>query len=339
MRVCIVPEYPLNLMTGGMQVQAIETCQALQALGGGLSAELFQWSDFGAPADLYHFLGCPDHVAPIMNLVHAAKRPYVVTLLFGGCCSQAVLRKAAVRQFINSQILGRREKYDAVTKASAIITITEADARAAQIIYGVEEKQISIVPHGVADGFFRNTATSWCEKYGNQPFVLCVGAIQQRKNQLLLAEACNWLKLPLTLLGPVLPGERSYADSVKEAMRQNEQFGGRWLTTLSHEDELLHSAYAACRLFALISTEETQPISVMEAMAAKKPVVLLKAPYTTDPLFSNLPAAAAPKVHVVAKILQESWNQALPTALPFNNCWGSIARQLESIYTRIVPGR
>ena len=31
--VCVVPEYPMNLMTGGLQVQAEETCKALQRSG------------------------------------------------------------------------------------------------------------------------------------------------------------------------------------------------------------------------------------------------------------------------------------------------------------------
>ena len=61
MPVCIVSEYPASLMTGGLQVQAEETCAALARLPG-VQAELFNWSERRALPDLYHFIGLPEHM-------------------------------------------------------------------------------------------------------------------------------------------------------------------------------------------------------------------------------------------------------------------------------------
>ena len=62
MRVCIVPVYPLSLMTGGLQIQAVETCKALAVLGGGMTAEMFDWSKTEKSYDLYHFIELPEHM-------------------------------------------------------------------------------------------------------------------------------------------------------------------------------------------------------------------------------------------------------------------------------------
>jgi glycosyltransferase involved in cell wall biosynthesis len=339
MRVCIVPEYPMSLMTGGLQVQAVETRKALSSLGGGMTAELFDWSKTETPCDLYHFIGLPYHLSPIAELVNEAGRATVITMLFGGVRDRVQLRMAAARRVLSSRVLRKRGRDRAIARAKAIITITEADAEAAHIIYGVERSRIKVIPHGIAEGYFRCTTEAWHKAYGDRKFVLCVGAVQQRKNQLLLVHVCNRLKLPLVLVGPVLPGQSEYGQRVGEAMRQNEPLGGRWLQHLRNEDELLQSAYAACRAFALLSSDETQPISVMQAMAARKPILLLKASYAEDKLFRELPQAPSCGLQTVADALKQVWENGRAPGFPPENTWGSVARQLQTIYNDAVESK
>jgi glycosyltransferase involved in cell wall biosynthesis len=339
MRVCIVPEYPMSLMTGGLQVQAVETCKALSSLGGGLTAELFDWSKAETPCDLYHFVSCPPHLYRIAELVHQAGRPYVITMLFGSLRKRLDLRISAGRRLISSKVLGKNERDNAISGAASVVTITEADATAAHIIFGVEKKKINVIPNGVADAFFKCTPATWHKAYGDTGFVLSVGAVQQRKNQLLLAQACNRLKLPLVLLGPVLPGQTEYAQRLGEAMRENESLGGRWLQHLRNEDALLLSAHAACRVFVLLSSQETQPLSVMQAMAARKPILLLKAPYAQDKMFRELPQAPSCSLQTVADALRHVWESGRATELSPDYTWGSVARQLQTIYNQALNSK
>jgi glycosyltransferase involved in cell wall biosynthesis len=336
MRVCIVPEYPMSLMTGGLQVQAVETRNALSSLGGNMSAELFEWSKTGIPCDLYHFIGFPGHLHRIAELVHQAGRPYIVTMLFGGVRNPFQLRKAAARRWIGSNVLGKKDRDNAILRAACVVTITEADAAAAHIIYGVVKAKIEVVPNGLPEDFFKCTSETWHKAYGNKDFVLCVGAVQQRKAQLLLAQVCNRVKLPLVLLGPVLPGEAEYGQRVGDAMRENEALGGRWLQHLRNEDALLLSAHAACRVFALLSNDETQPLSVMQAMAARKPVLLRDAPYADDKLFRQLPRVPSTDVSVVADALYEIWQNGKATELSPDYSWQNVARRLQVIYGRML---
>ena len=338
MRVCIVPEYPMSLMTGGLQVQAIETYRALSVLSEQTQPELFNWSELEPPADLYHFVGFPSHLHRISQLVRQAKRPYLITLLFGCPRDPWVLWNARIRQYTKSHLLGRRERYNAITGAAAIIVITEADAAAAHTIYGIDRQRIHIVPNGVSDAFFHATPAAWHRKYGQAPFVLCVGAIQQRKNQLSLVQACNQAQLSVVLLGPVLPGERHYAEKVRGLVEQNQNFGGIWLEDLNNDNPLLPSAYAACRLFALLSSTETQPLSVMQAMAAKRPVLLLRAPYCADSLFRDLPVVPSLDASVISEHLRSAWERGKGAELSPSYSWPMVARKLSAIYKRCMRG-
>lgn len=336
MRICIVPEYPASLMTGGLQVQADETYQALCALGGGLEAELFNWSERRPLADLYHFIGFPPHLHRIAELLRQAGRPYLITKLFGSSQDRLSLALAKLRRVGKSHLLRQRQALNVITGARFLITVTEADAAAARIIYSLPASAIQVIPHGVGAGFFSANADAWRARHGAQPFVLCVGAIQSRKGQLLLARACNRARLPLTLLGPVLPGEQAYAAAVEEAMRTNQSLGGQWLQGLSNEDALLVSAYGACRLFVLLSEAETQPISVMQAMAAGKPVLLRQAPYTGNSPFAGLSLVQAQGEEATAQALIRAWNEAKPSALDQSYAWTGVARQLQEIYRRAL---
>ena len=323
-------------MTGGLQVQANETFQALSALGEGLSAGLFKWSESEPLADVYHFIGFPPHLHRIAELIHQARRPYVITVLLGSTRNPARLWLASARHFANAHVLRQRQSRGAITRAAAVLTITETDAEAVRLLYRLEATRVQVVPHGVSERFFDCTSLYWQKVFGNQPFVLCVGAIQKRKNQLLLVEACNHLRLPVVLLGPVLPGEKAYAQHVAVAAKQNEAFGGRWLQTLRNDDPLLLSAFAACRLFCLLSYSETQPISVLQAMAARRPVLLLRAPYTQNEPFRELPKVASTNREFLNPALAKAWSTEIPTSLSCDYTWRQVARRLQSIYEKVV---
>jgi glycosyltransferase involved in cell wall biosynthesis len=339
LRICIIPEYPASLMTGGLQFQAEETCWALNTFGSGVQAELFNWSERRPLADVYHFIGFPSYLHGISRLLRQHGRPYVVTLLFGSTQKRLALWLVAVRQFANSQLLRVRDRYDAIVGAQTIVCLNEADAEAAHIIYGLEKKRIWVVPNGVKEEFFSATPDLWHQQFGRQPFVLCVGAIQARKGQLPLAIACNRLKLPLVLMGPVLLGQEAYAARVATAMKENAALGGRWIEHFSHEDPLRISAFAAAGLFVLLSKAETQPLSVLMAMAVRKPILLLRAPYTLAPSFSQLPCVTSTDLNVLCEAIKREWYYIRPTELPEEFTWPSVTRRLCSLYTRCTKSR
>jgi len=337
LRVCIVPEYPLNLMAGGLQVQAEETCAEVAA-GGDIRCELFDWSSRQPPADVYHFIGLPPHMVRIAELVAASGRPYLVTLLLGVPSSGAV-RLATARSWLKAAAAREHSLRHTLQAAARVLTITEAEARAATQICDLDPQRLAVVPHGVAAAFSQRNPQPWQAAHGREPFILCVGAVQPRKNQLLLAQAANELRLPLVLIGPVLPGAEGYADQVGVEMKGNEPFGGRWIRGLDRTDPLLVAAHHACRLFALLSTEETQPISVLQAMAAARPVLLLRAAYTRQAPFAQSACARDATLGAVKTALQQAWAEAVPTRLAEDFAWPNVAAKLRELYQAAAQGR
>lgn len=331
LRVCIVPEYPLNLMVGGLQVQAVETLEAVAARDETIACEMFDWSSRQPPADVYHFIGFPPHMARVAELVTASGKPWLVSLLLGAP-SAGTVKMATARSWLRAAVTRGHSLRTVLQRAHKVITITPADLAAAGQIYGLDSRRMAIVPHGVAPGFFHRDPGPWSAKRGKDPFVLCVGAIQPRKNQLLLAQACNALRLPLVLIGPVLAENRPYADQVAAEMVRNESLGGQWIRGLERSDPLLVAAHHACRLFALLSTEETQPISVLQAMAASRPILLLRSGYTRQAPFSQLPCASSGRLDAVKAALHQAWDNAKASQLSEDFSWPSVAGKLAELY-------
>jgi glycosyltransferase involved in cell wall biosynthesis len=202
-------------------------------------------------------------------------------------------------------------------------------------VYGISRERIEVVPNGVSDGFFNASRSAWESQYGKESFALCVGAVQPRKNQLLLAQACNLLRRKLVLIGSTLPGERHYGELVRTAMLENRQHGGQWIESLKNDDPLLRSAYAACGVFALLSTSETQPLCVMEAMAAKARVLLLKMPYSKGKLFAGIETVKLANAAKTAEGLREVWDHGSATNLSSEYSWSAVASKLQKLYQQI----
>lgn len=133
---------------------------------------------------------------------------------------------------------------------------------------GAKTDRGTLIHNGVADAFagsgdpdlFRQT-------HGLGDYVLCVGRIEYRKNQALLAMAMRDLNVPLVLIGDV--GDPGYLDHVR-------MLGGPNLRHYARIDDkaLLASAYAGAAVFVLPSWCEGAPLAALEAGLTGVPLVL-----------------------------------------------------------------
>jgi glycosyltransferase involved in cell wall biosynthesis len=121
----------------------------------------------------------------------------------------------------------------------------------------------TVVHHGVASQQFANAdANDFVGRYGLSDFILCVGNIERRKNQLLMVEAARELDYPIVLIGSVHRGDGDYL--AKCCLR-----GGDALTYIEWlPPDLVASAYKAAAVHVLPSFAEGSALSTMEAAAA-----------------------------------------------------------------------
>jgi glycosyltransferase involved in cell wall biosynthesis len=131
----------------------------------------------------------------------------------------------------------------------------------------LSSKPYTIVPHGVdAEIFAKARPDAFVEYSGLRDFVLCVGALDARKNQALLAEALRETELPLVLVGPCF--EPDYRQVVLA-------HGGERLVHFERlPRELIASAYKAASVHVLPSFAEASALANMEAAAAGCPIVV-----------------------------------------------------------------
>lgn len=317
-----------------MQVQAEEIHRALLARG--VNAEMFDWTA-KMPADIYHFVGLPTYLSTVVQLVWHAGKPYVCTVMSDGMHHPLRRMKARVKFAIERRMRDGSGYEGALRHASAIIAITPRGALGLDRLYGLPPERVLVINHGIDARFTTAKPDQWRKTFGTTPFILCVGAIQKRKNQLLLAEACNRIKLPLVLLGPVHRGELAYGRDVTLAMSINaERFGGLWLQDLDNDNPLLVSAFAACRMLTLLSAHETQPLSVLQAMAMRKPILLGDAEYCNNIPFKGITRVAIHRHEQVEAGLQETWDHGTPSVLPSGFIWEAVASTLQELYERIL---
>lgn len=96
---------------------------------------------------------------------------------------------------------------------------------------------------------------NFCERYSLDKYILCVGKICERKNQLELVKAANKLGIPVVLLGAAK--DKNYLDKCLKYK------GAKYLGFMDSYN--LYSAYKFAKVYAISSFAETSGLSSLEA--------------------------------------------------------------------------
>ena len=146
---------------------------------------------------------------------------------------------------------------DAASAADLIVTVSAFTASQVEHYLGVPAERIRVIHHGVIPRPIPDVA--------REKVVLCVGAIQKRKNQALLMRAFRALPEDWTL---VLAGSQGY-----EAEIALGDASDRIVITGYITEEELARWYGRASIFAFPSLDEGFGMPILEAMAAGVPVI------------------------------------------------------------------
>jgi glycosyltransferase involved in cell wall biosynthesis len=166
-----------------------------------------------------------------------------------------------------------------VARAARIITGSEFSRSAITRAYGVNGDKIVVVPDAAASEFqptSREAAVAWVRSHFriHSPFILTVGDLQPRKNQVGLIHAFAGMlracpELPHCL---VLAGKENWRGSEVRRAAEESGLGDRiHFTGFVHDGSLLH-LYNACDFFVFPSFYEGFGLPVIEAMACARAV-------------------------------------------------------------------
>jgi glycosyltransferase involved in cell wall biosynthesis/Tfp pilus assembly protein PilF len=271
--------------------------------------------DVGATQDPKHFdlvhlfnFATVDYTRELAQRAHRAGVPYVVTTLYEDLpefhnqshvvASRLVeyVQRGQNKEWwqsacIDHSVASKAARFQcdwAALNAAALFPNGAGEARALRRDYpGV--KNVAEVPLGHEVGAI-STSEAFEREYGVKDFVLCVGRIESRKNQLMLLKALEDSDLTVVLAAGGFSYQPEYDHAVRSFKRR-----GRTLILDRLSPEMLASAYAAARVHILPSWYELPGLVSLEAAAHGKNIVVTRtgttADYVGDKAFYCLPGS------------------------------------------------
>ena len=193
---------------------------------------------------------------------------------------------------LKDRLVFRRAVPAAVRRAARVLTVSERTKRDLIELYGIAPDRIVVTPNGIDPAFHPSASDTG----SRDPYVLSVGAIQARKNQVAALEAATAAGLPLVVVGP----EKDAALA--------EELRGRGARLEGYvEAERLAELYRGAACLVQASRFEGFGLPVLEAMASGTPVVAVR-----EPALREVAGDAA--VFVADSDLAEGIREAMRTA-------------------------
>jgi glycosyltransferase involved in cell wall biosynthesis len=206
---------------------------------------------------------------------------------------------------------------------------SESEAAHLQRDFGVPPERLRVSHYGTSAAFAGGDATRFRAYVDAEHFVLSVGQISSRKNQLNLIRALRDFPHPLVLLGG--DEQEAYAEQCRAEAKHNRApvyFIPR------QAQHVAADAYASARVHAIVSIYDVGPLVALEAAVAGVPQVV-----TTECSMQNY--LTAPTVFVdpedldaIRRGIEQVWNaprdNALGKQLLQNFTWQRAAQELKT---------
>ncbi len=286
-----------------------------------------------ADFDVLHLWGLDAQHRSTAKWARAGKKKIVLTALvnYPGWYSW-------LRHKISATVGPARMRKSLLADIDCITVVNHGQKQYLTGTVGLPGEKVFVVPNVVDDIFFDVSDHPKEGSIGLDKYVLCVGNICPRKNQLALVKASRKLGVPVVLVGDVLTGEEDYGRAVVEAMAG---YGGsRWVKGLRPGSRELADIYLNSAVFALPSHLEQQPIAALEAAACRKPLVLANKPYARQDLYQNAALAAPDSVDAIAEAIRKALDRPAafcPPVFALEQCRrDNVGAAYHAIYRQLV---
>lgn len=190
-----------------------------------------------------------------------------------------------------------------------------------------------IVPNAADKLFASGTSARFERRFGIKDYLLSVGRISPRKNQLALIAAVRRLRIPLVIVGPLNDG--AYYQECRRAAS-----GLKCLFIDALNENELASAYAGARVHALVSWYETPGLASLEAALAGCKIVSTDRgsarEYFQDRAYYCQPDDEKQIVRSIAAAWQGTSNTDLQRHVLQNYTWEQTAAITYAAYRRLL---
>lgn len=342
MQVRLLPEYPLGIACGGIELRCLKTVHALNKYAGdGVTARRLDYYNTEDQFDILHIFGNPPSMYE--TCFYASKTKKVIIDAVSGVDEFSFL-KMNIRKLFSGLAGMLRQHTDYARlcfifqSSSHIICSNDFERTFFCAAYNIPKEKVTVIPNGVDDAFFSASGDAFIKEYGISDFVLFTGNIVRRKNPLNLAKALLKTRQKGVFIGNALSTETEYASAFEKMIVSSPNL--LWIKGMKYDDPLLASAYAASSVFCLPSTAEVMPSSALEAMAADKPLILGNFAYAYRSPFEKALHCNPEDPVSIANCIQTACDnpKKFTCQLPVNFSWKKIAQEIVNVYKRTIAG-
>ncbi|MBI3876792.1 MAG: glycosyltransferase family 4 protein [Verrucomicrobia bacterium] len=331
MKVLFDHPMPFALAHGGFQTQIEQTRAALAPLG--VEVEWLRWWDTAQHGDLIHCFGTAS--VAYLQQARAMRVPVVMTTLFTETCNRSDARLAWQGRMVRTILklpFGEGMKnhlpWRAFSSCARNVVGLEVEKKVLQLVYGVEDAAVSVVPLGLSEAFLRAGPGS-----RNEPHLVCTGTITPRKRTVELAELARAARVPILFVG------KPYHESDPYWQRFRELVDGQFVKHHPHvtgETEMIELLRAA-RGFVLMSAYENWCLSAHEAAACGLPLLVPDQKWSRERFGGEaryFTGDAARDDAVLKKFHDACPKLPAPRVKLFS--WLDAARQLKAVYEDVL---
>jgi len=275
MKVCFIVPQVMQAVSGGLSVQVTNTARALSEQGISVTRfnpwETYDWSRF----DLAHIFKADYDTYNMAIFLHELKVPFVVTPVFYATQKPYQIRSLRnITHLARKAFLGIRTDLDCVRDicyySKKVLPNTHAEKKFLEKGIDIAPHKITVIPNGVEERFTNADPSLFINRHGIRDFILSVSNFgYKRKNMLKLIEALELTNYQAVLIGSIY--DNPYGRECRKRMERAKNI--LWLDALAHDDPMLASAYAACKVFVQPSTFETPGLAALEAALADANIV------------------------------------------------------------------
>jgi len=266
----------LGITVGGVMTQSKKTLEACREYG--LPVEIYNSWEFVNLKEVgaFHLFSANNEMHHFSQQLYEKGVPQLVSSVFytrHPAWKVAGIR--AITKMISLFDSGTKSVFDfsclVMENADMVMPNTSDELRQIQQLFKIPNNKITIVPNGVDKKFANATPELFKKKYGDDNIILSVTMLgPERKNGLNLIKALGKIDHPSYIIG-AFHAEGDYGKACKAELEKYPQI--KHIGMFDHEDEMLASAYAAAKVFALPSWLETPGLASMEAALAGAEVV------------------------------------------------------------------
>lgn len=322
--------YPsLWMNKGGLQNQILLTKEALEGLG----HTVFFYEDWirdkdKIQIDIYHQFSCNYTIFALFSEIKSLGNKIVLSSVFNDDKSTKNI-VASKLDDIGIPILFHKSVKKMMRGVDAIISLGLSETQDL-IKYSNPRNGIIEIPNGVSKPIMNYDIRTIIKK----DYIVCVGTINKRKNQLSLIKICNELNLNLILIGPSSKTEIKYINQCKKIAGENVTFLGYMDNNSNKFMEIISKA----KLFVLPSLNEVLPISVFEALILGTPVVCTQNSSVgtylkkEDGCLLCDPTSHKSIVTAIKSMYGFKMDHNLITSFKEKYNWDSVAKKIEDVY-------